>query len=133
MPVVDASVWVGYYHEADPAHARCSSWLRAALAHGERLFAPSLSVVELAAALTRLGLPETASWAVDHLITKIGLELFDLDATRAQRAAELAMATRVRGADAVYLALAVERDEVLISLDRQQRERGGALVDVREP
>ena len=132
MPVIDASVWVGYYHEPDPAHAQCSTWLEAAIVGGMRLVAPSLLVAEVAAALTRLGKPETATRAIDHL-TRGGLELVELDSIRARRAAEVALATRVRGADAVYLALAEERGDVLVTLDRQQRERGGALVDVREP
>jgi predicted nucleic acid-binding protein len=132
MPVIDASVWVGYYNEADLAHAQCSTWIEAAIVDGTRLVAPSLVMAEVAGALTRLDKPETVTWAIDHL-TKVGVELIELDLIRARRAADVAAATRVRGADAVYLALAEERGDVLVTLDRQQRERGGALVEVREP
>jgi predicted nucleic acid-binding protein len=133
LPVVDASVWVAYYHEADPAHATCFAWVGAALAQGERLVAPSLVLPEVAAALARLGGPETAKTAVQHLRSRIGLVLLELDETRALRAADLAITARVRGADAVYLALAQERGDLLISLDRQQRERGSAVARVQSP
>jgi predicted nucleic acid-binding protein len=133
MPVVDASVWVAFYHEADPAYVRCDTWVRAALGNGERLLGPSLAVVEVAASLAKLSSPETATRAVEHLESRIGLELVDLDLARARRAADVAAATGVRGADAVYLALAQERGEVLVTLDRQQRQRGRAVAQVRSP
>jgi predicted nucleic acid-binding protein len=134
VAVVDASVWVANYHVADPAHTQCADWLRAAIASGERLVAPSLVLAEVAAAIARLtGSPRTATQAIEHLSRLPGFELFDLDGPRARRAAEVAAATRVRGADAVYLALAIEHGAVLISLDRVQRERGGAMAEVRLP
>jgi predicted nucleic acid-binding protein len=133
MPVVDASVWVAFYHEADPAYLQCDAWVQAALSSGRRLVGPSLALSEVAAALTRLSGRETATKAVEHLESRIELELVDLDLARARRAADVATATGVRGADAVYLALAQERGEVLVTLDRQQRERGGALVEVLSP
>ena len=39
----------------------------------------------------------------------------------------------VRGADAAYLALAAERNDALVTLDRQQLERGKDAVEVRRP
>jgi predicted nucleic acid-binding protein len=133
MPVVDASVWVAYYHEADSAHLRCHAWVQAALDSGQRLVGPSLVLTEVAASLARLADRETARIAVEHLESRIQLELVDLDRVRARRAADLAGATGVRGADAVYLELAHERGEFLVTLDRQQRERGGAVAEVRSP
>jgi len=134
VPVVDASVWVATLHRADPGHARCSDWLRRALDAGASLTAPSLVLAEVAAAIRRIsGHAETGADAIVKLLAVPALDLCDLDVARARRAAEIAVNTGVRGADAVYLALAVERGDVLISLDRQQRERGGAVADVRLP
>ena len=134
MPIVDASVWVAYFHDADPAHARSFTWVENALAAGEPLVAPSLLLAEVAAAMRRIGgRPETAAEIVEHLLTVPRLELVELDQSGALRAAEVAARTALRGADAVYLALAEERSDVLISVDRQQRERGSQLAEVRVP
>ena len=44
-----------------------------------------------------------------------------LDQTLAQRAAEIAIENRLRGADAVYAAVAEDFDAVLISWDEEKR------------
>jgi predicted nucleic acid-binding protein len=134
VPIVDASVWVAYFHEADPAHARSFTWVENAIAAGETLVAPSLLLAEVAGALRRIsGRPETAAEIVEHLLTVERLDLVELDRPRALRAAEVAATTALRGAAAVYLALAVERGDVLISVDRRQRERGSQAAKVRVP
>jgi len=46
-----------------------------------------------------------------------------LDQTLAQRAAEIAIENRLRGADAVYAAVAEDFDAVLVSWDEEMRER----------
>ena len=133
MPVVDASVWVAYYHPKDPGHEQCFAWVTAALVDNERLIAPTLVLAEVAAAITRLNQPEAALEAVENLISSLRLELIPLDEARARRAAEVAAATGVRGADSVYLALARDLAHPLITLDRQQRDRGRAVAEVRAP
>jgi hypothetical protein len=46
----------------------------------------------------------------------------------AQEAAELAADYALRGADAVYVAVARRHNYTLVSLDREQRERAAAIV-----
>ncbi|MFQ5527113.1 MAG: type II toxin-antitoxin system VapC family toxin [Thermoanaerobaculia bacterium] len=134
MPVVDASVWVALCHAGDRHHERSKRWLEARLLEGERLTAPTLLPVEVAAAVRRLtgdeGLAEAAASSLGKLEA---IELFDLDADRSRRAAAIASATGVRGADAVYLELAAHRRDVLVTWDRQQLERGGTVARVETP
>jgi predicted nucleic acid-binding protein len=51
----------------------------------------------------------------------------------AERAAGIAVEHGIRGCDAVYVALAEQFGDVLVTLDRQQLERGAAVAPVREP
>jgi predicted nucleic acid-binding protein len=70
---------------------------------------------------------------VEELFALGAVELIPLDRERARRAAALAAASGVRGADAVYLALAQELVENLVTLDRLQAEQGAKLVEIRTP
>ena len=134
MTVVDASVWVALHHGGDRFHARCAGWLERLLIEGGPLVAPTLLEVEAAAALRRLTGDEQSAQEVLAESSDLGfLELIPLTVPRAHRAAALAMSTGVRGADAVYLDLARERNDVLVTLDRQQLDRGAGVVAVEEP
>ncbi len=134
MAVVDASVYVSIAHGADRHHRRCLRWLGSCLERGESLVAPSLLQVEVAAAVRRLtGERRLAETVVAELRETGVIELVPLDAGRAARAAGIAAAAGVRGADAVYLGLAAELGTPLITLDRGQLERGAGVADVRRP
>ena len=62
-----------------------------------------------------------------------GVRLVAVDRQLADGAARLAARLRLRGADAVYVALAERLDLPLVTLDSQQLERGGSVIDVRRP
>jgi predicted nucleic acid-binding protein len=51
----------------------------------------------------------------------------------AQQAADLAATHRLRGADAVYLAVALRYGTTLVSRDEEQRSRGSRIVTCQTP
>jgi len=132
--VVDASVWVALHHRGDRFHSRCAEWLERLLIEGGPLVAPTLLEVEAAAALRRLtGVQQLVEEVLARSSARAFLELVPLTPPRAHRVAALAISTGVRGADAVYLELARERNDVLVTLDRRQLERGAGVAAVEEP
>ena len=134
MPVIDASVYVSLANAADRHHERCLEWFESSLHVAEPLAAPGLLLVEVTAAIRRLTGISKLARLVTSDIQEIGrLELYPLTAARSEAAADLAATVGVRGADAVYLALAKELGETLVTLDRQQLDRGRGSVDVRKP
>ena len=134
MPVVDASVWVSLCHSGDRHHGKSRRWLENALGEAEPLAAPTLLRVEVAAAIRRLtGDRELAEEALATVDGHGWVELIDLDSERSRRAAAIAAATGLRGADAVYLELAAQRGFALVTWDRQQLERGPAVARVETP
>jgi predicted nucleic acid-binding protein len=134
VPVVDASVWVSLCHSGDRYHGKSRRWLENALGKAEQLAAPTLLRVEVAAAIRRLtGDQRLAEEALATLEGHGWVELVDLDSERSRRAAEIASATGARGADAVYLELAVQRRVTLVTWGRQQRARGSAVARVETP
>ena len=84
MYVIDASVYVGRLHQNEPHHAACKGLLGAIQTRRIAVACPNLVWIEVAAAVRRgTGDPELA-----------------------RSAAELAGERGLRGADAVYVALA---------------------------
>lgn len=134
MPVIDASLWVSVCHAGDRHHRRSILWLESELVEGTGLIAPTLLQVEVSAAVRRLSGEEELAAAAAAALEKVeSFELVPLTCERARRAAKIASHTGVRGADAVYLELAAERGEALVTWDRQQLERGRAVVTVERP
>ena len=134
MPVIDASVYVALANDGDPYHDRCFQWFESSVREQPPPAAPGLLLVEVAASIRRLtGSTKLARRVLSELQEDELIELYPLTAARSETAAEIAASIGVRGADAVYLALASELGETLITLDRQQLERGKRMVDVTRP
>jgi predicted nucleic acid-binding protein len=134
MPVLDASVCVAIFHQDEPGHPAATAWLAAAIAAGEPIVAPVLLLAEVAGALARAVLDDRFPMAAVELLRSRRLvELFPIDEKLAGSAAALAAALRIRGADALYVALADQLGIPLITFDRQQLERGGQVVTARAP
>ena len=134
MPVLDASVCVALFHAADPGHLASRRWLAQRQGEDEPIVSPVLLLAEVAAALGRgLGDADLARDAVRLLRGPYLIELFPVTETLAARAAEIAAEQKIRGCDAIYVALARQLEMELVTQDRQQLERGAAVVATRMP
>ncbi|MCI0576106.1 MAG: type II toxin-antitoxin system VapC family toxin [Chloroflexi bacterium] len=134
MPVIDASVYLALINDSEAEHGRAWEWFKTARRNGETIFAPSLLLAEVAGAISRgLANPILARRTVQQLLDDRLIKLAPVANTLAQRAALIAADHRVCGCDAVYLALAEQLAEPLVTLDRQQLERGAAVTPTRQP
>jgi predicted nucleic acid-binding protein len=134
MAVIDASVYVALIHANESEHAKCWAWFEQARAADESIVAPVILLSEVAAALTRgIGDPALACRVVRQLARSEVIQLIPVTLAVAERAALIAAEHRIRGCDAVYVALAAQLSDTLVTLDRQQLEREAALVTVRAP
>jgi predicted nucleic acid-binding protein len=61
------------------------------------------------------------------------LRLVPVDHRLGRASADLAVRLRLRGADAVYVAVAAHLKIPLVTLDAEQRERARELIEVRMP
>ena len=134
MYTIDASVHVSAVNPAEADSATSQAFL--ALVRQQRLplFCPTLLLVEVAAAVARAF--DDADRAVALAAALRGLPnqtLVPLDEALADRAAALAATARLRGADAVYAAVAQQYGTTLITLDRQQLDRLPPLVSTALP
>ena len=108
MTIVDASVFVAVYHAPDAFHATSTAWLQRHVRSGAPIVLPLLVFSEVAGPIARqTGDPLQAHRAVRQLRALPRLYLIPLDAALADLSAELAADLRLRGADAVYVALPI--------------------------
>ncbi|MCP4425173.1 MAG: type II toxin-antitoxin system VapC family toxin [Chloroflexi bacterium] len=134
MPVVDASVIVSIVNAEELYHTQSRSWLNDTLFSGQQIYAPAIVLAEIGAALSR-GQRDSAlaQRAIQLLSPETLVQLRPISIELGRRAAVIASERQIRGCDAVYLALAERLDTELVTLDRQQLERGAAVVQTRRP
>ncbi len=131
MTVVDASIWVSSLVNTDVHHEASTAWLGASLQAGDSLTIPTLALAEVAGAVSRRGGGiELGERAAIYLARIPGLRMVPLGRDLAEEAARLAAAFRVRGADAVYVAVARVLNLPLVTLDRELERRAGSVVRI---
>ena len=134
MYVVDASVWVSRFILEDVHHQPSRRWLDRQVAHDETIVAPALALAEVAGAISRrTGHSSLGTGATASLQRLPSMRLIPVDVELAQLGAELAAGLRLRGADALYVALAHRLGVPLVTWDREQRERGQETIVARTP
>ena len=132
--MVDASVWVSRLLPQDTNHSATRGWLQRHLQEGGLTASPTIVLAEVAGAVARRTTSaRLGRRAVRSLLTLPGLRLIAVDRRLAMTAARLAAELALRGADAVYVAAALDLGIPLVSWDDEQRERGSRLVRVGTP
>lgn len=134
MIVVDASAWLSVLLPADIHHTYGRAWAAMMRAQRTSLVAPAPFPAEVIGVLERTGnSPSVIDDAIATMTASSPLTLYPVTLELGFFAAEVARGTAVRGADAVYLALAAWLDVPLVTWDKQQRERGALFCRTMTP
>ncbi len=134
MAVVDASVLLPALALVDTHHEVCKSWLDQLIHSKKQFSAPSIILAEVAAPIGRMyNQPQLAETLVQKLMLASYANLIPVTIPLARRAAIIGTNYKIRGCDAIYVALAEMLDEELITLDKQQGERAKTLIQVNHP
>ena len=132
--VVDASVWTSRFVVQDVHHVPSRQWLEAQMTGGGLVIAPTLLLTEVAGAVARRsGDPGLAHRVVRDILLLTESRLVGLDRRLGADAARLAADLRLRGADAVYVAVAHSLQIPLITWDREQLTRAAGRIALRTP
>ncbi|NOX63239.1 MAG: PIN domain-containing protein [Chloroflexi bacterium] len=132
--VLDASVLVAGMRPGEVHHVAAREALEMLTRQHWRLFLPAIALAEVAAAIGRgTGSAARAERELTLLRQTPRLMIMAVDASLGERAAAIAGSHRIRGCDAVYVALAQMLNIPLITLDREQRERSPAALSVFAP
>jgi predicted nucleic acid-binding protein len=132
--VTDASVWVAFFVAADANHTASRNWLDNHTHDGGMLVAPALLLTEVAAAISRrLGQPQFALHVTGTLSSFIPLRIVQMDASLVTEATNIAAHYRLRGADAIYVAVAKQVGIPLLTWDNEQLTRPAAIISAITP
>jgi predicted nucleic acid-binding protein len=134
MAVIDASVYVALINAHEGDHAPSWAWFQQTQSTQDPIAAPVILLAEVAAAISRgVGDAALAHQVVEQLLHSRVIELVPVTSKIAERAAAIAADHQIRGCDALYVALAQELGDYLVTLDQQQLERGAAVVTTHRP
>ena len=132
--ILDASVYIASINQREEFHARSLEWLHQAAAAKIPLLAPAIFLAEVAAAIGRgQDDAELARRTVSLLRNSRLIHLQPVSIALAESAAKIAGEKQIRGCDAVYVALALQMGQPLVTLDRQQARRSSSIIQVIEP
>jgi predicted nucleic acid-binding protein len=131
---IDASIFVNAFNPHEAGHAASLRALTTIQERRDPIIVPTLLLTEIASAVARA--TDDAAGAMEYVDAIAALPevtLVALTPAVARQAADLAAAHRLRGADAVYVAVSVRYGTVLVTRDGEQLRRGSAAVACRTP
>jgi len=134
MFTVDASVYVSAMNSGEAASQQSYAFLEKLHAGRHAIYSPTLLLVEVAAAISRaLGDAQQAIDLTQSIRDLPGHVWIVLDAGFAEASLRLAANSRLRGADAIYAAVAMRHKAALVTRDRQQIKRLRPFLTVMVP
>lgn len=134
MFTLDANIFIRDTDPNQPFHAECRSLLEVLEQRQIKVVVPNLLLAEVAATLSRTRRDAMRARITFASIAAFAhIQLVPLNDVLAEEAAEIAADRAIRGADAVYVAVARRYGCTLVSLDREQRERAAPLVRTLTP
>jgi predicted nucleic acid-binding protein len=133
MYTIDTSVFINAVEPHEQDHAASRQLLGLLRARQIAVIVPTLVIVEVAGTVSRLRDAARAQ-RLTEILTRLRMVTFvPLDDALARQAAALAATHRLRGADAVYAAVAQQYATTLISRDREHLTRLLGIVPVLPP
>lgn len=134
MFTVDASVHVNALNREEEGSRQSRAFLETLHRGAQAVYSPTLLLVEVAAAVSRaVNDPEQAVAMAQSIRDLPGQVWIPLDVLLAEESTHLAAVSRLRGADAVYAAVASRYKTTLVTRDRQQLERLRPTLPILTP
>jgi len=134
MYCIDASVLINSEIEGEDFHKYSRDLMNYIREKGIMAFVPEIVCAEVSSAIARgTDVTERAVEFADELREIPNFIFVPIDPVLSQLASKLAAEHRLRGCDAIYVAVAFLFKVKLITLDDQQRKRGSKCVETLTP
>ena len=134
MYCIDASVILSAIRPKELFSVKSQFFLGKLKADGLKVFCPEIIIPEITSGLFRA--TKDAKISYDFSLIMRGLPNFSfvaVDSRLADLAAWIVTETGLRGADAIYVALAYDYQLELITLDKEQLQKGKKVIKTRTP
>jgi predicted nucleic acid-binding protein len=134
MYCIDASVFINSEIEGEQFHEYSAKLMQNIRERGITIIVPEIVPPEISSAIARgTDDPENALEFVKELKQIPNIVFVPIDMELTEESARLAAQYRLRGCDAIYVAVAFMFSARLISLDKQQSERAAECIEVATP
>jgi len=131
---VDASVFLNAFNPYEPGNKASHDLLAYLQENSLPIIVPTLLLPEVAAAISRGRQDETLAREFALALSRLPhLVMVPLDETLARQALDVAAGHRLRGSDAVYVAVALRFGSTLVTLDREQLGKIAGAVPACQP
>ncbi len=131
--IVDASVFIAAFRPREGQHRTARELLDTCIKVRTEFNEPAHLLPEVLGALARTGSPTIAEQVVRNYREQAELTLLPIDLQLAQMAGDIAVQQKIKGCDAIYIALAALLSIPLVTLAKEQRERAPDDVEVLTP
>jgi predicted nucleic acid-binding protein len=134
MLTIDASVWANSFDQREVGSEISRQLLDFIRAQAIPVTIPNLALIEVAASISRTRNNPIQARIFAGLMNNLpNVRVLQIDDALAQRALLLAAEQSLRGADAIYAAVAIQEGCTLVSLDNEHLTRLVGIVEVRTP
>ncbi|PKP60785.1 MAG: hypothetical protein CVT88_02055 [Candidatus Altiarchaeales archaeon HGW-Altiarchaeales-1] len=134
MYCLDASVVVNAFMADEEGYEYSRKLLEKIRSKNIQIVVPQIILPEISAAIARKKDDENLAISLVKAFVKIpDIKLIHIDENLAMFAAEIAAKYRTRGADSLYIAVALTHKVTLITLDKEQKDRGNKILKVITP
>jgi predicted nucleic acid-binding protein len=134
LVTIDASVLVRATNHAEPGQRECEEVVARVGSRRVMVVQPTFVIAEVAGVLGRRRLPAGGiAEVLDRMLRSPTVTLIPLDEALARETAELAVATRLRGSDGIYVAVARRYGSTLVTVDDEQRLRAQSVIPAMLP
>jgi len=131
--VLDASVVVAAVRPREAAYGAARERIERCQRGDDAVVVPSFFIVEASGALARLGIAEADILGLISALTDPPHEIMTLGPRSARAAQAVAISSRLRGPDALYVWFARRENVPLCTLDREIASRASRLCRVIGP
>jgi predicted nucleic acid-binding protein len=129
---LDSSVIIAALRKQEEKHIQCQSLLKKVKDAQYIAIQPYTVLVEVAAAIRRRTNSQRLARLVKELLQGIDTVNFvELEAGRADAAADVAARAGLRGMDAIVVQVAEEFDTTLVSLDQEMMDKAKCVVSIK--
>jgi len=134
MYCIDASVIVNSLMEKESYCSQSKAFLNMVQEKGIRIFLPEIVIPEITSGIFRATKDENFTFQfTKNLRSILNFSFVSVDSRLADLASWVICKTGLKGADAIYVALAFDYNLELITLDKEQLEKAEKLIKVRRP